>query len=52
MERTVRIQCLFTSLDSMLNKLDTLAELLARYREEQAEHGAPHGKEKETRLPP
>ena len=52
MERTVRIQCLFTSLESMLDKLDTLAELLDRYREERAEHGATHGKEKESRIKP
>ena len=50
MERTVRIQCLFTSLESMLDKLESIADLLFRYREERAEHGASHGKESESRL--
>lgn len=50
MERNVRIQCLFTSLESMLDKLDSLGDLLLRYREERAEHGASHGKESESRL--
>ena len=43
MDRTVHIQCLFTSLDSMLNNLDSLAEFLDLYREERAEHGTSHG---------